>query len=65
MKSFTSLAVLALLSLISKDDVVRAINVKSQIGMGADQSSANGESIEAYTELNRFIDSKGQPINLA
>ena len=56
-----SLAVAALLSIVSKSDIVQAINSKAAL----DLMSFNQESAESYSEMGRFIGSDGKPINLA
>ena len=52
-----SFAVAALVGLVSKTDVVTAINQKSETTLI--------ESSATDSEMGRFINSKGQPINLA
>jgi hypothetical protein len=56
-----SLAVAALLSIISKNDVVNAINSKST----TDLENHNQESLEAWNANGRFVGSDDKPINLA
>lgn len=56
-----SLAVAALLSIVSKSDIVQAINSKAAL----DLMSFNQESAESNAEMGRFIGSDGKPINLA
>jgi len=52
-----SLAIAALLSLVSKTEIVNAINSKSSADLK--------EQTEQTVELGRFIGSDGKPINLA
>lgn len=58
-----SLAVAALLSLVSYSDVVSAINSKSSEDLR--HKSNNEQQTDVYAEVGRFINSKGEPINLA
>ena len=62
-----TLAVAALLSIISKTDLVQAINHKSSsvAGMTLEQHSQSDAHADAYSEMGRFINSKGDAINLA
>jgi predicted transcriptional regulator len=55
-----SFAVMALLSLI-KIEEVQAINIQTDIGNGLDES----QTTDAYSEANRFINSKGEAIILS
>lgn len=56
-----SLAIAALLSIVSKNDVVNAINSKSS----TDLETNNQVSAEAWAANGRFVGSDGKPINLA
>jgi hypothetical protein len=56
-----TLAVAALLSIVSKNDIVSAINSKSS----TDLESNSEQSVDAYAEMGRFIGSDGIAINLA
>ncbi len=56
-----SLAIAALLSIVSKDDVVNAINSKST----TDMQTHNGMTAEAWEANGRYVGTDGKPINLA
>jgi len=58
-----TLAVAALLSIISKSDLVQAINHKSSVTL--EQHSQSDAQTDVYSEMGRFINSKGEAINLA
>ena len=62
-----TLAVAALLSIISKSDLVQAVNHRSSsvAGMTLEENSQSDAQAGAHSELGRFINSKGEAINLA
>ena len=55
---------MALLSLIKIEDI-QAVNIRTDIGMGLDNSQASESGVDAYSEANRFINSKGEAIILS
>ena len=62
-----TLAVAALLSIISKTDLVQAVNHRSSsvAGMTLEEKSRSDAQADVYSEMGRFINSKGEAINLA
>lgn len=62
-----TIAVAALLSIISKSDLVQAVNHRSSsvAGMTLEEHSQSDAQADVYSEMGRFINSAGQPINLA
>jgi hypothetical protein len=59
MKVSISLAVAALLGMVD------ALNIKAYQGIGDQAIAENYNAAEAYSESNRYIDAKGQPIILS
>lgn len=57
------LAVALLLSLIAKNDIVRAIHSRTNNDLTSKLN--NDQQVDAYAEIGRFINAKGQAINLA
>jgi len=55
---------MALLSLI-KIEEIQAINIKTDIGTGLDASQTSESGVDASSETNRFINSKGEAIILS
>ena len=61
---YLSIPVLALISMISKDQVC-AINMRANIGNGLDLMEQTNQGVDAYSEAERYIGSDGKPIILS